>query len=212
MSRESMLHKVRTALGRSAGQPVPPPPPPILRVREMDPEGRAASFIQKFEALAGKAVRVPDAGSAREWVASFLSGRTAVAANAPYLMDCRITSLPGVQSGFLDRDSLKAACSTANVGISSVDFALAETGSMVMIASATNPRLISLLPPVHVAVFPKSSIITGLDELFTAIPRPAGQASSMVFITGPSRTADIEQILVRGVHGPGEVYAVIVGD
>jgi L-lactate dehydrogenase complex protein LldG len=69
-----------------------------------------------------------------------------------------------------------------------------------------------LLPPVHVAVFPRSRILANLDELLTVIPRPADQTSSMVLITGPSRTADIEQILIRGVHGPGEVYAVIVED
>ena len=63
--------------------------------------------------------------------------------------------------------------------------------------------MISLLPPVHIAIVPADRILTGLDELYTLIPRPADRTSSMVFITGPSRTADIEQILVRGVHGPG---------
>jgi L-lactate utilization protein LutC len=61
------------------------------------------------------------------------------------------------------------------------------------------------------AVVPKERILTGLDELFTAVPNPAEITSSMVLITGPSRTADIEQILVRGVHGPGQVTVVIVG-
>jgi len=54
-------------------------------------------------------------------------------------------------------------------------------------------------------------ILTGLDELFTLLPRPAEQTSSMVLITGPSRTADIEQILVRGIHGPGHLVVLVVG-
>jgi L-lactate dehydrogenase complex protein LldG len=102
--------------------------------------------------------------------------------------------------------------SKADVGITSADYALAETGTLVMLSSAKEARLVSLLPPVHVAIFPKSSILVGLDELFTVVPAPAESTSAMVMITGPSRTADIEQILVRGVHGPGEIYSVIVDE
>ena len=81
-----------------------------------------------------------------------------------------------------------------------------------MFSSPQEARLISLLPPVHIAVFSRSRILANLKELLSVVPNPAEQTSSMVLITGPSRTADIEQILVRGVHGPGEIYAVIVED
>lgn len=210
MSREAVLQRVRTALGRVPGQAPPPPPVPLFSTRTLDAESKVTSFIQRFEALAGKAVRVRDVKAAGEWVESFLSGRTAVASNAPYLVECGVTVLHGVRTGFTDPAALKAACAEANVGISIADYALAATGTMVMLASPINPRLISLLPPVHVAIFPESSLLTGLDELYMRVPKPADQTSSMVFITGPSRTADIEQILVRGVHGPGEVYAILV--
>jgi L-lactate utilization protein LutC len=80
-----------------------------------------------------------------------------------------------------------------------------------MLSSHSEARLISLLPPAHIAVVPRERILSGLDELFTILPNPAEQTSSMVLITGPSRTADIEQILVRGVHGPGEITVVVVG-
>jgi L-lactate dehydrogenase complex protein LldG len=69
---------------------------------------------------------------------------------------------------------------------------------------------VSLLPPAHLAVVPRGRLLTGLDELFSIVPDPGSVASSMVLITGPSRTADIEQILVRGVHGPGQITVVIV--
>jgi L-lactate dehydrogenase complex protein LldG len=63
---------------------------------------------------------------------------------------------------------------------------------------------------VHIAIVEHTRLLTGLDELLTILPYPAQQTSSMVLITGPSRTADIEQILVRGVHGPGEIHVVVV--
>ena len=101
-------------------------------------------------------------------------------------------------------------CAAADVGITSADYALADTGSLVMISSPREARLVSLLPPAHIAVVPRDRILTGLDELFSILPNPADVTSSMVLITGPSRTADIEQILVRGVHGPGQITVVVV--
>ena len=142
--------------------------------------------------------------------AELLNQKSAVASNSPFLRKCGVTGLPQVHAGFTDRDELKQACAAADIGITSVDYALAATGSFVMLSSHNEARLISLLPPAHIAIFPRSLILANLDELLSILPRPADQTSSMVLITGPSRTADIEQILVRGVHGPGEIYAVIV--
>ncbi len=211
MSRDYVLHKVRTALGRGAAQPAPPPPEVRLRIPDVDIETRIASFRSRLEALAGRTYRVETPAAARDTVAELIEGRTAVASNAPYLAECGITGLANVRSGILDRDELRAACAAADIGITSADYALADTGTLVMIASPREARLVSLLPPAHLAVIPRERLLTGLDELFTLLPLPAEQTSSMVLITGPSRTADIEQILVRGVHGPGQIGVVIVG-
>lgn len=206
MSRESILHRVRTGLGRSAGQPVSDPPPVRLRVPEVEMDRRIASLLARVEALAGRAFVSADP---RSEVAAMAEGKTAVASNTPVLAEYGITTLPGVQSGFRDVDSLRAACAGADLGITSADYALADTGTLVMLASPREARLISLLPPSHIAVVPRDRILTGLDELFTILPRPAEQTSSMVLITGPSRTGDIEQILVRGVHGPGQITVIV---
>ncbi len=210
MSRESVLHKVRTALGRSAGQPVEEPLPPRLVVPAVPMEHRIRSFRERIEALAGKTYEAMSAIDACEYVSGVLAGRTAVASNSPILRDCRISSLAGVQSGITDAAELRAVCSTAACGISGADFGLADTGTLVMLSSREEARLISLLPPVYIAVVARERLLTGLDELLTILPHPAEQTSSMVLITGPSRTADIEQILVRGVHGPGEIHVVVV--
>jgi L-lactate utilization protein LutC len=211
MSRDNILHKVRTALGRSAGQAVADVPAVRLRVPEAAMEDRIALMMARVEALAGKTARVPTMEAAREFVAASIAGKTAAASNSPYLAECGIAGLPGVRSGVRAVDELKELCAGVDIGITSADYALSDTGTLVMLASPAEARLVSLLPPAHLAVVPKERILTGLDELFTILPNPAAQTSSMVLITGPSRTADIEQILVRGVHGPGQLTVVVVG-
>jgi len=207
MSRDNILYRVRTALGRSAGQAVDDAPPVRIRIPLVDREARIAGMIARVEALAGLACCAADP---RAVVARAIAGKTAVASNAPYLSECGITSLPGVRSGITGLEELRSLCASCDVGITSADYALADTGTLVMLASPREARLVSLLPPAHIAVVPRERILTGLDELFSILPRPAEQTSSMVLITGPSRTADIEQILVRGVHGPGQISVVIV--
>jgi L-lactate dehydrogenase complex protein LldG len=186
-------------------------PPARIRIPDVDMERRISTMFAAIETLAGKTHRAATPADARAFVAAAIEGKSVVASNAPYLAECGIASLPGVRSGIADREELRGLCAAADVGITSADYALADTGSLVMIASPREARLVSLLPPAHIAVVPRDRILTGLDELFSILPNPAAVASSMVLITGPSRTADIEQILVRGVHGPGQITVVVVG-
>ena len=209
-ARETLLAKVRQGLGRAAGQLPASLAAPRLQIPLSDRNLYISLFVRNFENLGGKSMLVREAGAVASSLEPLLAGKRVVASNAPYLAECGITRLAGVQSGFTDRDALRAACVGADIGITSADYALADTGTLVLLASSSEARMISLLPPVHVAVFPRSRMLANLDELFGILPAPAEQTSSMVLITGPSRTADIEQILVRGVHGPGEIYSIIV--
>ena len=209
-SREVILQNVRKALDRAAGLLPTSLAAPRLRIPIMDRNRYGILFDQNFEKLGGKCVFVQESSQVVPAVAELVQGKRVVASNAAFLTTCGITALPQVQSGFTDREALRAACAAADVGITSASYALAETGTLVMLANAEEPRLISLLPPVHIAVFPRSRMLANLDELLAVLPNPAEQTSSMVLITGPSRTADIEQILVRGVHGPGEIHIVVI--
>ena len=209
-SRDQILADIRTALGRTSGQAPAPFSAPLLRGPRFDRDLYVQTFVQRFEKLAGKAFVVADAAAVVPQLSSLFDGKRVVASNAPFLEACGITRLPQVQSGFTDRDALRGACAAADIGVTGADYALAETGTLVMLSSRQEARLISLLPPIHVAIVPRSRILANLDELLSLLPKPAELSSSMVLITGPSRTADIEQILVRGVHGPGEIYAIIV--
>ncbi len=209
-AREEILRDIQSALGRAGCAPPAPLVAPLLRNPQMDRNLYVELFVRSLEKLAGKVFVVPNPDAVPAVLGKLLDGKQAVASNAPFLKTCGLEAFGQVQSGFTDREALRAACATADIGITSADYALAETGSLVMLSSAEEARLISLLPPVHVAIVPRSRLLANLDELLATIPKPADQSSSMVLITGPSRTADIEQILIRGVHGPGEVYAVIV--
>jgi len=206
-SREAILRNIRQGLGRSGGPPNQVPEV-RLRPRTVEPEAMIAEFLQRVEAVGGIAARVKDGRAASDCAAGIIAGRTTVASNSTFITGLEI---PGVRSGFTAEPALRSACATAQVGISSADYALADTGTLVMLSSQEEARFVSLLPPVHIAILPGERILSGLDELFTRIPRPADLSSSMVFITGPSRTGDIELELVRGVHGPGELHVIVVG-
>ena len=99
------------------------------------------------------------------------------------------------------------------LGITGVDWVIAETGSAVIEAKAGVSRLVSLLPPIHVAVALKGQVVAGLDELFVLRRNDyltTGVLSYANIITGPSRSADIDQTLVKGMHGPKEVHMIMV--
>lgn len=209
-AREEILQSVRAALGRVPNALPPKPPAVRLPLPKVSRDSRIASFTERVEALAARVIHVDSTETACNFVESLISGKTAIASDASYLARCGITALPGVRSEIADREQLRDLCAAADFGITSADYALADTGTLVLLSTRGEPRLISLLPPAHIAVLPADRLLTSLDELFSLLPNPALTSSSMVLINGPSRTADIEQILVRGVHGPGQLFVILV--
>ena len=93
-------------------------------------------------------------------------------------------------------------------GVSEAIYGLADTGSVVLAASPGEPRANSLLPAVHVTLLREDRILAGLEELFAAVG--GALPSALAIVTGPSRSADIEQRLTVGVHGPREVHVVLL--
>jgi L-lactate dehydrogenase complex protein LldG len=97
-----------------------------------------------------------------------------------------------------------------DVGISTVQAAIAETGTLVLDATRERHRLVSLVPPVHIALVKAANIRQTLGETLKYLRNVDGEVSrAITFITGPSRTADIELTLAIGVHGPQELYVII---
>jgi len=183
-AREQMLTRIRGALGRSSKAAISDPPP--VRLHLPLPDDRVAQFTAALQALAGTVTVAANPVAAKLAIDQIVAGRS-----------------------FADRYH-RDTCAAADFGINRADYALADTGSLVFLSESGESRLLSLLPPRHIAIVSKSKILSGLDELFTLVPQPAARSSSMVLVTGPSRTADIEMRLVRGVHGPGEIHVMIV--
>lgn len=96
-----------------------------------------------------------------------------------------------------------------DVGVSSAQAAIAETGTLVLDSTRERHRLVSLVPPVHIAIVRASQIYRTLGEVLSLIRKDKEVSPAVTFITGPSRTADIELTLAIGVHGPQEVYVVV---
>jgi iron-sulfur cluster protein len=114
------------------------------------------------------------------------------------------------------RESLRQKFIDATVGISGANMAIAETGTIVLVTNEGNADLTTTLPPVHIALFGLDKLVASLDDavaVLRMLPRSGtGQVmtSYVNWITGPSRSADIEQSLTIGVHGPKEMHCVII--
>jgi L-lactate dehydrogenase complex protein LldG len=114
------------------------------------------------------------------------------------------------------RPALRRLIADADLGVTGADLAVAETGSLVLISGAGRPRSTSLLPACHVAVFGRTALVESLAQVGVFLEAwhrdavPAWRGGAINMITGPSRTADIELTLTRGVHGPKELHAVFV--
>ncbi|MFO0867380.1 MAG: lactate utilization protein [Pirellulales bacterium] len=102
----------------------------------------------------------------------------------------------------------------ADVGLTGVEWAIAETGSLVMASRPGRERVVSLLPPVHIAIVEESRILPDLLDLFRRLQADGLEQlpSNLVLITGPSKTGDIELQLTTGVHGPGQWLVLILRD
>jgi L-lactate dehydrogenase complex protein LldG len=99
------------------------------------------------------------------------------------------------------------------VGITGVFCAVAETGTLVLCSSGATPATVSLLPETHIAVVPASRVLAGMEEAWQRIRAQFGNDAlprAVNFVSGPSRTGDIEQTIVLGAHGPYRVHVILV--
>ncbi len=230
-TRDEMLARVRTALGRSNSLSNFKPLPPLDLAGVMpvlDTADYQSQFAAELEKVGGVFHRVNTLEEVTEVFRQILeraeSPAVALSGN-PLLKELGVATrlaalhkqVTSWESG-AGAESLPAfnqAAFAAGAGITGVDFALAETGTLVLTSVTEKVQVASLAPPIHIALYRRSQLAGALDEVLARLPISTSQdrpstGRSVVFVTGTSRTADIEQILVRGVHGPRAVHAILV--
>ncbi len=122
---------------------------------------------------------------------------------------------PALEEGKWDAAGLEFAARGAGsedkVGITGVFCAIAETGTLMLVSGTDTPATVSLLPETHVALVPASRIVRCMEDAWDLARAELGELPRAVnFISGPSRTADIEQTMVLGAHGPYRVHILVL--
>jgi L-lactate dehydrogenase complex protein LldG len=113
------------------------------------------------------------------------------------------------------REQLRQQIIDSYIGVTSADFCMADTATLVMRTRPGQARSVSLIPSIHIAVITLDKIIANLKELYTLLKwdseeKKEGLTNCMTFISGPSKTADVEATMVHGAHGPREVYIFVI--
>ncbi len=235
-NREDFLAKICTALGRSPSvsaslrAPSLDALPEVGKVLPGIPVDQLVSYFEsELRKVAVQPHRVISTGELRSTIAEIL--RTAgagpiVLSRNPILQVLRSADLlsemgedpepwPASNPGTDSQSAFQVQCFNAKAGITGVDFALAESGSLIVSSQTEGSQLTSLAPPIHIALYRRNQVVENLEEVLDRHISLHGSGipgRSAVFITGTSRTADIEQITIRGVHGPQQVHAILVED
>lgn len=218
-SRESFFSRVRSAVARQ-GEPVAPPALDAALLRTVPVDADAVALFEQRASGVGVTVRRTRAAGVVEEVVQVVGGLGGrrVAVGGTFDWHEGITAaLAGAGCEVTDgRTAAGGELFDVEVGVTGVEAAVAESGTLVCEAGPGRSRSMTLVPAAHVAVVPASRVVADLVDWFVArfgSTATAGQLpSGVALITGPSKTADIEGILVTGVHGPGRVVVVLVED
>lgn len=237
--RKEFLERIAKALGRDPGSPVEirhpglamPDLGPVLP--PIEPANLIPRFEEELHKVSGHAHRVGSQAALTETLQTILKTyetKSVVVSRNPLLAQLDVARMlqgEGIattawpQGPDTPSDSaaqqFREAAFAAEVGITGADWVLAESGTLVLSSLTEGAQLASLAPPVHVALYRRGQVLGSLEEVLERLPDLGDSSApapgrSIVFVTGVSRTADIEQILIRGVHGPRELHAILVED
>jgi L-lactate utilization protein LutC len=223
--RDAFLAKIREATGRGRAHRVAVNPEATHTASWVgggpDP---VASLLAEWKAVGGQSTRVSGVAAAQQFVADLVARhavRKVLQWKHPLLERLQLAeclSRQGVSIAVWDELERQSGAErwpsafAADLGITSVDWAVAETGTLALCARPGGQgRVVSLLPPLYLAIVEPAQIVPDLFDLFERLEvEKAALPSTINLVTGPSKTGDIELKLTTGVHGPGEVHLLVV--
>ncbi len=209
MSMSRVIENVAAALGRRPGDKISQRPILPAEYELRDKEKALKLFGEEVEKLSGEVQQIlPDEleEALFDLIQRYAVKRAAIWSDAKtnqYQLKEKLTRL-GIE--VVPGDADKNALASCDLGITTVDYAIPNTGTIGLLSSPEKPKAVSLLPRVHLAIMTSADLRPNL----TAVLKEVKGSCYLILISGPSRTSDIELILTLGVHGPKNLVVWII--
>lgn len=219
-AREKILARLKKAA--SPELPTKPTPPPLKEL-SLDVEAMVNRFVEEltlYEVVVhrtkdteGTLKALTEIAATEQLKYIVVSADSIIASLNLKSWGCKLGITVQTPQDFSDRNSFKDALfQNADAGITGADYGVAESGTLGIIHDKNKPRLISLAPPLHIAVVPVKRIVPVYENIIENVYVDGKELpSQLTYITGPSMTADIQAKPFKGMHGPRKLIVIIIG-
>ena len=200
-----VIENIRRSLGRTAQSKLAPRPAIYQSRLPESTDSESTRFLEEVGKLSGvgKKLSPEDMDSALQVLVREQNIQRATSWDTPYLRQLGVAEiLNSLGVELISPNANKHEMALCDLGVTEADYLLPETGTLVLRSSALQPRAVSLLPRIHLAVVRPFMLRADMHQVFAE----ASDHHYLLFITGPSRTADIELTVTLGVHGPKNLY------
>jgi L-lactate dehydrogenase complex protein LldG len=204
-----IIENIRRSLGHSVQTPLSLRPSLAVSRQPESVDSEIETFLNEIQKLSGVGQKLSSAeiDASLQALVTEQNVRKATVWETPRLRQLGVSEILntlGVE--LVSPNASKHEMALCDLGVTEADFLLPETGTLVLHSSAEKPRAVSLLPRIHLAIVHPDMLRADMHQVFVE----AKDHHYLVFITGPSRTADIELTVTLGVHGPKSLYVWIV--
>ena len=217
-SRDRIFSRLHAATRQATAPVLQPPGMPVKTYSQKQKIERLITLMKAMRTevhIVGAETwldAVEDVLQVREAKSLLYAPRTEIGKALEHQWENAAGDLPQLIPYETEIEQMKQRVFTVDAGITSAAGAIAETGALILWPSEKEPRLMSIVPPIHIAVLKANTIHNSLSEVMQEENWPAKMPTNVVLVSGPSKTADIEMTLAFGVHGPKELIVLILED